>query len=86
MAQEQKTFKEVEINSTNKLILSKVEDNGELSAVDIRTWYCTEADQEWIPTKKGVRIKQSLLGEVLTSIIENLDEDTKSDIIGQLDI
>lgn len=86
MAQEQKTFKEVEINSTNKLILSKVEDNGELLAVDIRTWYCTEDNPEWIPTKKGVRIKQSLLGEVLTSIIENLDEDTKSDIIGQLDI
>lgn len=86
MAQEQKTFKEVEINSTNKLVLSKVEDNGELSAIDIRTWYCTEDDPEWKPTKKGVRIKQTILGEILSSIIENIDEDTKSDIIGQLDI
>lgn len=83
---EQKVFKEVEISSTNKIVLSKVENNGELAAIDIRTWYCTEDDPEWKPTKKGVRIKQTILGEVLSSVIENIDEDTKADIIGQLDI
>lgn len=86
MAQEQKVIKEVETGSNNKLVVSKIEDDGELTAVDIRTWFNTKDNPEWTPTKKGVRIKQSLLGEVLTSIIENLDEDTKSDIIGQLDI
>lgn len=84
MAQEQKIFKEIETGNSNKIVFSTVcEEDGTLKALDIRNWWLD--DNEWKPTKKGVRIKQEYLGEVLSAIIENIDSDTKFDILSMLD-
>lgn len=83
MAQKQKIFKEIEAGDFNKIVFSAVYEDDTLKALDIRTWWLNEG--EWIPTKKGVRIKQEHLGEVLSAIIENIDSDTKFDILSMLD-
>lgn len=84
MAQEQKVFNEIEINETNKLVFSLVKEDDELTALDIRTWFIN--DDKWTPTKRGVRIKKGDIVDVMTSIIEALGDDIKSDILSNLEM
>lgn len=77
----QEVVKTVKTGECNELRVSKISDKNGLKAIDIRNWYCTQKDLEMKPTYKGVRIKRDDLAEVLTSIIDNVDEDIKSDLL-----
>lgn len=77
----QEVVKTVKTGECNELRVSKISDKNGLKAIDIRNWYCTQEDLEMKPTYKGVRIKRDDLAEVLTSIIDNVDEDIKSDLL-----
>ena len=54
--------------------------DGNLKSVDIRNWYCTQKEPEMKPNQKGVRIKKEDLAEVLIAILENIDDNVKSEL------
>jgi len=41
--------------------------------LDIRRYYWDEENGEWRPTKKGIRIGEELVEEVLSAAVEEMD-------------
>ena len=86
MAQEQKIFAEIQTSDNMQIKCSTISENGVDTAMDIRNWYLDKATNTYKPTQKGVRIKQEFLAEVIKGVLENVDADTKEDLIHLLEL
>lgn len=68
----QETVDIIEVGSFRQIHINTIRDDaGELLALDIRNWYCTQQSPEFKPTQKGVRIDASKLHQ-LKSVLESL--------------
>lgn len=56
------------------------DENDEIQAVDIRTWFNTEDDPEYRVTKKGIRVKYEQLAETLKYILDAVGADVICDL------
>ena len=59
----------IKLTDFTEVRVSKLEnENGELEAIDVRQWYCTQKNPEYTPTQKGIRIKEEFVDQLLSAI------------------
>lgn len=62
-----KILHEVQKNDNEKIICSIVT-NGKEDYIDIREYFYSDEEQQYIPTKKGLCIKPSIYEEIVNNI------------------
>jgi len=59
----------IKLTDFTEVRVSKLEnENGELEAIDVRQWYCTQKNPEYAPAKKGIRLKAEFVDQLLSAI------------------
>lgn len=65
-----------------QLIRNKIS-NAEM--IDIRQMYTPEGTDALAPTRKGIRFNVELLSEIVAGLVSVLDDDSKEELIAQLE-
>ena len=59
----------IPLSNFSEIRVSKLENaSGELEAIDVRQWYCTQKDPELKPTYKGIRLKAEFVDSLVSAI------------------